>query len=71
VVVKRARVDVLHRRVAVVDDDLAGAGLGRPVDRGVDLSREQPPAKRVVRTGRAHLLPVHDPGRALDVARDE
>ena len=68
---QRVRVNVLHRRVAVVDEDLCRPGLERAVDRGVHLIGEQPPAQLVVRPGWADLLPVDDPGGALDVARDE
>ena len=63
--------DVLHRRVAVVDEDLGRAGLDRAVDRSVHLVGEQAPAEFVVGPGRADLLPVDDARRALDVARDE
>ena len=71
VVVQRVRANVLHRRVAVVDEELRRPGPRSAVDRGVHLVGEQPAAKLVVSPGCADLLPVDDPGRALDVARDE
>ena len=61
---------VLHQVVRVVDEELRGAGVGRAVDRGVDLVLEQRAAALVLRAVQ-HLLPMHDPGRALDVRRDE
>ena len=61
---------VLHQVVGVVDEELGGAGVGRAVDRGVDLVLEQRAATLVFGAVQ-HLLPVHDAGRALDVGRDE
>ena len=69
--VQQLRVQVVHRPVRVVADDLGGAGRQRPVDRRVDLAEQQPPALLVGLAGRAALGPVDDPGHALHVEGDE
>ena len=69
--VQQLRVQVVHRPVRVVADDLGGAGRQRPVDGRVDLAEQQPPALLVGPAGRAALGPVDDPGHALHVEGDE
>jgi hypothetical protein len=69
--VQRGRVQIVHRPVRVVADDLGGAGCHRPVDRRVDLAEQQQPPLLVRLAGRAALRPVDDPGHALHVERDK
>ena len=47
------RVQVVHRPVRVVADDVGGAARHRPVDRRVDLAEQQPPALLARPAGRA------------------
>jgi hypothetical protein len=69
--VQQLRVQVVHRPVRVVADDLGSAGRQRPVDGRVHLAEQQPPALLVGPAGRAALGPVDDPGHAFHVEGDE
>ena len=54
---ERRRRQVAHHRVAVVDQDLGGAGLERAVDRGVDLAEDAGRARARSRRRRRGTAP--------------